>query len=187
MTYANVIATVALFVALGGGAYAAFHLPKNSVKSKNIVNGQVRDADLANPFVRGPGRLVQRQVDIPSNNGNAFTLMRVPGVGTLSVEVGECQISPGLVSTALNWKNTTNSPERLTYEGFNNSTSATAGPHGTATPPPQLSIFADSGIFPAAIEVSSYSGRLAVLDLSAALGDPAGHICRFTVQSTQPG
>jgi hypothetical protein len=47
LTFANVVSVIALFVALGGGAYAAFHLPKNSVRSKNIVNGQVKKPDLA--------------------------------------------------------------------------------------------------------------------------------------------
>jgi hypothetical protein len=47
LTYANVMATLAVFLVLGGGAYAAFHLPKNSVKSKNIVNGQVKGVDVA--------------------------------------------------------------------------------------------------------------------------------------------
>src|SRR5919204_3264335 len=47
LTYANVMATLAVFIVLGGGAYAAFHLPKNSVRSKNIVNRQVKRADLA--------------------------------------------------------------------------------------------------------------------------------------------
>jgi hypothetical protein len=51
MTYANVMATLAVFLVLGGGAYAAFHLPKNSVRSKNIVNRQVKKADLANSSV----------------------------------------------------------------------------------------------------------------------------------------
>ncbi len=43
----NVLALIALFIALGGGAYAAFHLPKNSVKSKHIVDGQVKTQDIA--------------------------------------------------------------------------------------------------------------------------------------------
>lgn len=47
LTYANVMATIAVFVVLGGGAYAAFKLPKNSVRSKNIVNGQVKGDDVA--------------------------------------------------------------------------------------------------------------------------------------------
>ena len=38
VTYANVIATLALFIALGGGAYAAIRLPKNSVTAKQIKN-----------------------------------------------------------------------------------------------------------------------------------------------------
>jgi hypothetical protein len=49
LTYANVMATLAVFLVLGGGAYAAFHLPKNSVRSRNIVNGQVKTKDLGVP------------------------------------------------------------------------------------------------------------------------------------------
>src|SRR6476659_9065503 len=47
LTYANVMATIAVFIALGGASYAAFHLPKNSVKSKNIVNGQIKQKDVS--------------------------------------------------------------------------------------------------------------------------------------------
>jgi hypothetical protein len=49
LTYANVVSTIALFIVLGGVSYAAFHLPKNSVKSKNIVNHKVKPIDLAEP------------------------------------------------------------------------------------------------------------------------------------------
>ena len=49
LSYANVMATLAVFLVLGGGAYAAFHLPRNSVRSRNIVNGQVKQQDLAKP------------------------------------------------------------------------------------------------------------------------------------------
>jgi hypothetical protein len=47
LTYANVIATIALMLALGGTSYAAFKLPKNSVKSTNIKNHEVKSQDLA--------------------------------------------------------------------------------------------------------------------------------------------
>lgn len=47
LTYANAAATAGLFAALAGGAYGAFHVPRNSVRSATIVNGQVRTADLA--------------------------------------------------------------------------------------------------------------------------------------------
>jgi hypothetical protein len=46
LTYANAMATLAIFLVLGGGAYAAFHLPKNSVRSRNIVNNQVLGKDV---------------------------------------------------------------------------------------------------------------------------------------------
>jgi hypothetical protein len=53
LTYANVVASLALFVALGGGAYAAVALPKNSVGSRQIKNAAVTHADLAKNAVTG--------------------------------------------------------------------------------------------------------------------------------------
>src|SRR3954449_5685183 len=64
---AMVIACVALLVALGGGAYAAFKLPKNSVGTKQIKknavtgskikDGSLKPADLGNVVdcARGTG------------------------------------------------------------------------------------------------------------------------------------
>jgi hypothetical protein len=46
LTYANVMATVAVFIALGGTSYAAIALTKNSVKSKHIGKGQVKRPDI---------------------------------------------------------------------------------------------------------------------------------------------
>lgn len=43
----NVVAYLALFVALGGTSYAAAKLPANSVTSRQIKNGSVTRADLA--------------------------------------------------------------------------------------------------------------------------------------------
>ena len=43
---ALVVACIALFVSLSGAGYAAFSLPRNSVESKHIVNGQVKAADI---------------------------------------------------------------------------------------------------------------------------------------------
>jgi hypothetical protein len=47
LTYANVIATVALFVALGGGAYAATRLPAKSVGTAQLKKGAVTRAKIA--------------------------------------------------------------------------------------------------------------------------------------------
>jgi hypothetical protein len=55
LTYANVTATIALFIALGmGSAWAADHLGKDSVKSKQIKAGAVRDKELADNAVTSP-------------------------------------------------------------------------------------------------------------------------------------
>ena len=47
LSYANVTATLALFVALGGGAYAAVALPRNSVGSRQLKEGAVTPPKLA--------------------------------------------------------------------------------------------------------------------------------------------
>ena len=52
LTYANVIATLALFLALGGASYAAIKLPANSVGSKQIKDGAVRSADIKNHSIK---------------------------------------------------------------------------------------------------------------------------------------
>jgi len=49
LSYANVTATLALFVALGGSSYAALNLPKNSVTSTQVKNGTL----LAKDFKKG--------------------------------------------------------------------------------------------------------------------------------------
>ncbi len=49
LSYSNVVASLALFVALGGSAYA---ISKNSVESKHIVNDAVKSKDLKDEDVR---------------------------------------------------------------------------------------------------------------------------------------
>src|SRR3954462_12004547 len=46
LSYANVTATMALFIALGGSSYAAFVLPRDSVGSKQIRKGAVRSTEI---------------------------------------------------------------------------------------------------------------------------------------------
>ena len=48
LTYANVMATIAVFVALGGSSYAAVTLKKNSVKSRNIAKNAVTSPKVKN-------------------------------------------------------------------------------------------------------------------------------------------
>lgn len=48
LTYSNVMATLAVFCALGGSAYAVSQLPKNSVGAKQIRKQAVRSGEVKN-------------------------------------------------------------------------------------------------------------------------------------------
>ena len=54
LTYSNVTASVALFVALGGTSYAVTQLPRNSVGSTQVRDGSLQRKDLAGGLSRGP-------------------------------------------------------------------------------------------------------------------------------------
>src|SRR4051812_32074139 len=52
-TYANVTATLALFVALGGGAYAATAIPANSIGSQQLRKSAVVGSKIKSNAVTG--------------------------------------------------------------------------------------------------------------------------------------
>jgi hypothetical protein len=68
VTYSNVIATMALFIALGGVAVAATQLPRNSVGKRQLKRGAVTSAKLAKKSVIS-GKLGPNSVG-PGNIGN---------------------------------------------------------------------------------------------------------------------
>jgi hypothetical protein len=51
LSYANVMATVAVFIALGGTGYAAVQLGRNSVKAQNLANNAVISSKIKNGAV----------------------------------------------------------------------------------------------------------------------------------------
>jgi hypothetical protein len=58
LSYANVTATLALFVALGGTSYAVLHIGSddvvnNSLRSRDVQNGTLRSRDVRNGTLRG--------------------------------------------------------------------------------------------------------------------------------------
>jgi len=114
LTYANVMATLAVFLVLGGGAYAAFHLPKNSVRSRHIVNGQVRSVDIRNEGVKGA------DVDESTVKGLISSGATIPSGVTLSgnfvasdSDTGQSHITHRAISFPLP------APEALTASGVN--------------------------------------------------------------------
>jgi hypothetical protein len=80
LTYANVMATIAVFIALGGASYAATQkLPKNSVGTKQLKKNAVTGAKVKN------GTLTGTQI-------NASTLGTVPN----AAQAGNTQTVQGL-------------------------------------------------------------------------------------------
>jgi hypothetical protein len=52
LSYANVTATLALFIALGGTSYAAVSLPRNSVGSTQLRSNAVSSAEIRDRSIR---------------------------------------------------------------------------------------------------------------------------------------
>lgn len=78
LTYANVMATIAVFVALGGGAYA---ISRNSVESKHIAPNAAKGSDVKESSLRGIGAgLIGGQMD-PLQGGNAGFTTHNPFTG----------------------------------------------------------------------------------------------------------
>ncbi len=66
LTYANVMATVAVFIALGGASYAAIKVPKNSVGTKQLKNGAVTADKVKNGAITGQKIASQTLGTVPS-------------------------------------------------------------------------------------------------------------------------
>jgi hypothetical protein len=119
LTYANVIATLALFVALGGGAIAASTLGKNSVGPKQLKKNAVTTAKIKNKAVTGakikPGTITGTQI-------NAATLGTVPSANlanSLTPPEGWHLVgSPGQPSFQSGWNNTPPGPINGETVGF---------------------------------------------------------------------
>ncbi len=75
-SHGTVVAYLALFVAIGGSAYAAKQLPKNSVGSKQIRKGAVKTGDLARNAVKA-GKLAKNAVPTNRLRDNAVTGAKV--------------------------------------------------------------------------------------------------------------
>jgi hypothetical protein len=91
---AMIVALVALFVALGGAAYAGVTLSNNTVRSATIVNGQVKTADLAN--------LAVTNAKIKNNAVNAAKVKNssLTGSDVLDGSLGAPDLAAGAVTPA---------------------------------------------------------------------------------------
>ena len=113
LSYANVTASVALFIALGGTGYAATRLPRDSVASPQIVQRSILSGDLgpsAKPrlievYVADPGRESYATVN-RKPAGNTVTITRgaaTPGIWNIKLQPrkGEICAPTGLIRRGL--------------------------------------------------------------------------------------
>ncbi|HEY7255887.1 MAG TPA: hypothetical protein VH476_04310 [Solirubrobacterales bacterium] len=74
LSYANVVATLALVLALGGVSWAATKLPKNSVGTKQIKNNAVTGAKVKKHTLTGKNINLKKLGTVPSaNSANTAT------------------------------------------------------------------------------------------------------------------
>jgi hypothetical protein len=86
LTYSNVLATLALFIALGGAAVAATALPRNSVGTRQLKRGAVTSAKLAKKSVIN-GKLGPNSVG-PGNIGNgAVTTAKIAKAAVIAESI----------------------------------------------------------------------------------------------------
>jgi hypothetical protein len=73
LSYANVMATVAMFIALGGASYAALKLPKNSVGTRQLKKNAVNSGKVKNNSLTGSDINESSLAGVPTA-ANALTL-----------------------------------------------------------------------------------------------------------------
>lgn len=94
LTYSNVMATAAVFLALGGGAIAASKLGRNTVGTKQLKKGAVHKRDLAKKAVTN-AKLGDKAVSTGKIAGSAVT-----GSKIATGAVGTDELAGGAVTRA---------------------------------------------------------------------------------------
>jgi hypothetical protein len=110
-TYGNVTATLALFIALGGGAYAAVALPANSVGTRQLKTKAVTTSKIKNSAVTGAK---VRKNTLTGADIRESTLGQVPSA-----------LAANTATTATNATNATNATRATTAGHATTATTAT--------------------------------------------------------------
>jgi hypothetical protein len=119
LTYANVVATLALFIALGGASYAAFKLPKNSVGTKQLKKNAVTTAKLKKGAVTAaklkPGTIPGIPTTVPnSDHATSADSATVAGNGAQRIDFH----SAGIDSAPLNFFETPAAHQVFSSDGL---------------------------------------------------------------------
>lgn len=128
LTYANVMATVAVFIALGGSSYAALKLPRNVVKTRNIAPNAVTAPKVKNGSLRSEdfGRGQLPSPDTPTQVLSKLAQVDGSGSGL------DADLFDGLTSNDLQHRGSTtdcSGSDKVT--GLQSSGDVSCGPDGT--------------------------------------------------------
>ena len=98
LTYANVMASIALFLSLGAVSWAAIQLPRNSVRSVNIIRGQVKRTDIGKRAVNGPriapGSINRSRIAPNAIDGGRVADASLTGSDLAPFSIGATRIAP---------------------------------------------------------------------------------------------
>ena len=98
VSYANATATLALFIALSGGAYAATTLPANSVGTRQLKNSSVERAKIKNKAVNSAKVL---DGSLTGTDISEATLGKVPSAAAADAAVNATNAAHAASSAAL--------------------------------------------------------------------------------------
>jgi hypothetical protein len=125
LSYANVMATIAVFVALGGaGAYAASKLGKNVVKTRNIAPNAVKTADIAKNAVKRT-KIAPDAIDDSRLANASVGTNKLLGGSVTTGKLADGAVTEGILSAGVQGKINTYQSGIVRVDSY-------AGPQGSA-------------------------------------------------------
>lgn len=143
LNYANVIATIALFVALGGAAVAA-GLPKNSVGPKQLKRGAVTASKIRKAAVRS-GKLAPKSVVVGKLGPNAVLPGNIANGAVTTAKIGGGAVIARSIKNNVVTTNKLNNKAVTTQKLANNAVETANLANGSVT----TSVLANGSVTPA--------------------------------------
>jgi hypothetical protein len=163
LSFANVIACIALFVALGGGAYAATKINGNSIQNASIGGGKLKKATVGAGKLKN-GTITSQQIAAGTLTGtdiNVTTLGTVPSAQTAAKATNATNANHATTAnTATNANHATTANSATTATSATNATSADTAKKATEADRAKTAGDADTldGLTPGDFAVSCRSG-----------------------------
>ena len=132
LTYANVMATIAVFLALGGATFAAIKIPKKSVGTKQLKNKAVSNKKLKNKAVTSK-KLADKAVGTGKIAGSAVTSSKIAANAVDTEDIANEAVTRAKVSDgAIPFLGTLRSGQELRGSFNFGATAAAANEHARA-------------------------------------------------------